>query len=355
MKRNLSAFLCILMILSVLSFTACGDTADTTAAGTTADTAVDTTADTETKAENEKPATVKLGFGIHATASATDATEDKDGSGKATITAAIVTVDANGKIVAANFDTAEATVAYTADGKAVAKDDFKTKYEFGDGYNMVTYGGAKLEWYKQADAFKTVVAGKTLDEVKALVVAENNKGTDEVVNAGCTIMIHEFVAAIEEAYNNASESAATADATLKLGFSIEQTPADATDDKEGSSKLEATVFAAAVDANGKIAAAKTDCLEVKFTFDNKGASTFDATKAIETKRELGDRYGMKAYANAKLEWFEHADIFETLCVGKTAAEVSAFLAEGDKGTADVMAAGCTIYVDGFTKAAAKIG
>ena len=62
---------------------------------------------------------------------------------------------------------------YTADGKAVANDSFKTKYELGKDYNMVTYGGATKDWYEQADAFMALVAGKTLDEVKALV-AEGN-------------------------------------------------------------------------------------------------------------------------------------------------------------------------------------
>ena len=357
MKRILSVFLGILMILSVLSFTACGETADTTAdttANTTANTDANTDADTDAPKEDPKPATVKVGFGIHATASVANATEEKNGNSKATITAAIVTVDADGKIVAANFDTADITVEHTADGKAVAKDEFKTKYELGDAYNMVAYGGAKAEWYKQADAFKTVVAGKTLNEVKALI-AEGNKGTADVQAAGCTIMIHEFVAAIEKAYNNAADSTVTADAALKIGFATEQTAADATEEKAGQNQIETTVFAAAVDANGKIVAAKTDCVQIKFTFDNKGASTYDATKAIQTKRELGDGYNMVAYGGAKAEWYKQADAFEGLCAGKTAAEVTAFLAEGDKGTADVQAAGCTIMIDGFTKAAAKIG
>ena len=34
---------------------------------------------------------------------------------------------------------------------------------------MVTYGGAKKEWFEQADIFETLVAGKTLDEVKKRV------------------------------------------------------------------------------------------------------------------------------------------------------------------------------------------
>ena len=354
MKRILSVFLGILMILSVLSFTACGNAADTTA-DTAADSVSDSVKDTETEApaEDPKPATVKVGFGIVVSASATDATADKNGNGKATVNAAIVSVDADGKIVAAAFDTADITVEHTADGKAVAKDAFLTKYEQGDAYNMVAYGGAKLEWYKQADAFKTVIVGKTLDEVKALV-ADGNKGNADVQAAGCTIMIHEFVAAIEKAYNNASESAATADAALKIAFATEQTAADATEDKAGSNKIETTVLAVAVDADGKILDAETDCVQITFTFDSKGASTFDATKEIKTKYELGDAYNMVAYGGAAKEWFEQADAFETICIGKTPADIAGFIAEDGKGTADVQTAGCTILVGGFVKAAAKL-
>ena len=89
-----------------------------------------------------KDATLKFGVGVYSSAPAvTDATADKDGSGKIDVTVAAVTVDADGKIVACALDTASNTVNFTKDGKAVAKDDFKTKYELGKDYNMVAYGG----------------------------------------------------------------------------------------------------------------------------------------------------------------------------------------------------------------------
>ena len=102
------------------------------------------------------------------------------------VTYAAVTVDANGKIVACELDTASNTVNFTTDGKAVANNEFKTKYELGNDYNMVKYGGSAKEWFEQADAFEKVVVGKTLDEVKALVV-NGDKGTDEVLTAGCRL------------------------------------------------------------------------------------------------------------------------------------------------------------------------
>ena len=301
------------------------------------------------------PATLKMGLGVYtATPTTADASEDKDGQGKVAITAAVITVDAEGKVVACQLDTADLTVKFTADGKAVANDGFKTKYEQGKDYNMVTYGGAAKEWFEQADAFEAFVVGKTLDEIKALV-AEGNKGNSDVVAAGCTIMIHEFVGAIEKAFANLADSTATAESALKLGMNVEQTTADATEEKDGSNQVETTIFAAAVDAEGKVLVAASDCVQVKFTFNATGASTLDTTKAISSKREAGANYGMVAYGGATKEWFEQADAFNALCVGKTATEIKALCAADNYGTDEVKTAGCTILVNGLTKAAAKIG
>ncbi len=335
MKKALVIALCLIMAVSVV-FVGCGNTTNTE----------ETTAPAET--------TLKFGSAVAVgTPAVTDATADKDGSGKLDFTVAAVTVDAEGKIVACALDTVSNTINFTADGKAVAKEEFKTKYEFGNDYNMVAYGGATKEWFEQADAFEALVAGKTLDEVKALV-AEENKGTDEVINAGCTIMINEFVAAIEKAYNAAADSNVTAAATLKVTASTELTTADATEEKDGSSKVSATVFAAAVDAEGKVVACASDCVELTYTFTTAGVATLDTTKEIVSKKEQGADYGMVAYGGAAKEWNEQAAAFDAACVGKTAAEIATLVAEDGHGVADLQTAGCTIYVTGFVKAASKI-
>ncbi len=138
---------------------------------------------------------------------------------------------------------------FTATGKALSADGFQTKYEQGKNYGMVAYGGSTKEWYEQADAFAGVVKGKTAAEVKALV-AEGNKGSDEVVKAGCTVMIHEFVAAIEKAYDAATASNVTAADTLKVTAATQQTVAAAAEEKDGSNKGATTVFAAALISAG---------------------------------------------------------------------------------------------------------
>ena len=256
MKKTVSLLMTSLMILSLFTFAGCA---------------------------KEEP-TLNLGLGIYTSVSATDATEDKAGQGQATFTAAAVLVDGEGKIVKAFIDCADNKVGYTAEGTAVANDSFVTKYEAGTDYNMVAYGGAVKEWYEQADTFCALIVGKTADEVKALV-AENSKGTEDVLNAGCTIYVAEFALAVEKAINNAAASTATASNTLKLGITTAQTTADATEDKAGSNKVETTLFAAAVNADGKITAAVSDCVEVTFGFELDGKSTFDSAAEILTKKE----------------------------------------------------------------------
>ena len=332
MKKFLVIALCLLVALSTV-LVGCGKKAES----------------------NDTPAaaTLKFGSGVYvSTPATTDATADKDGSGKVDVTIAAVTVDADGKIVACALDTASNTVNFTKDGKAVAVAEFKTKYELGKDYNMVAYGGAKKEWFEQADAFEKLVAGKTIAEVKALV-AEGNKGNEEVVNAGCTIMIHEFVGAIEKAYNAAADSKVTAKDTLKVSMATEQVCTDATADKDGSNKVSVYTFAAAVDAAGKVVVGNSDCVEVSFGFTTVGVSTLDTTKAVTSKKEAGANYGMVAYGGAAKEWFEQAAAFDAATVGKTAAEIAGLMGNDGKAVADVQAAGCTIYVSGFVKAASK--
>lgn len=329
MKKLICILLSALMLLSAAAFVSCD------------------------KAPEAEP-TLKLGLGVYtAVTEAKSADGDANGQGKAAVTVAAITVDADGKVVACQLDTADNTVKYTSEGKALAETSFKTKYELGYSYNMVVFGGAAKEWCEQADAFETVVIGKTLDEIKALVAA-GDKGTDEVISAGCTIMVSEFVKAIEKAFANLTDSKATASSALKLGIHTEQSTKDATEDAEGYNQLETTIFAAAVDAEGKVLSAASDCVQIKFTFDSMGVSSYDVTKAVASKREQGANYGMVNYGNAAKEWFEQADAFNSLCVGKTAAEITALCASDNYGTDEVKAAGCTILVNGLAKAAAKI-
>ena len=319
MKKITALLLCAILALSALVLVGCGN-----------------------KSTEEA---LKLGLGVYSTASATNADGDKNGNGEVVITAAAVLVDKDGKIVKCVLDTADNSVAYTSAGKAVANTEFKTKHELGDAYGMkgAPYGSDK-EWYEHANAFCALVVGKTASEVKALVAADG-KNTDAVISAGCTIAASDFVKAVEKAVANAVASDATKNSTLKLAMSTTQETADATAEKAGSNAVTTDIFAAAVDAEGKIVAATNETVDVEFKFDATGTTTF-AAEEVKGKRELGDAYGMKGapYGSDK-EWYEHANAFVAACIGKKASDI----------TAGFTAAGCTISVDGFVAAASKIG
>ena len=340
MKKILCAILAIMMIATAVVLTACDQPKATTPA---------------TNPENtEAPATtetLKLGLGVYSYyAGATDASEDGNGKGEVITNAAAVLVNKDGKIVKCEIDTIHNVVEYTAEGTFVTS-EFKTKYELGYDYNMKNHGAAK-EWFEHVDLFETVVVGKTVAEVKALV-ATGDKGTEEVLNAGCTIKINEFVLAIEKAVANAKDSDATADSTLGLGIASSMSGTDYNAETEANGKIEidTSIVAMALNANGKVIASVTDCAASEFGFDAAGAATTDTTKALSTKGELGYDYNMKASGAAK-EWFEHAAAFDATCTGKNATEIAALATYGVAGEA-LVGAGCTIYVGNIVKAAVK--
>ena len=145
---------------------------------------------------------------------------------------------------------------------------------------------------------------------------------------------------------------------LKFGMGLYVANAETTsasEEADGKGSVAITAAVITVDADGKVVASSSDCVQVKFTFDDKGASTFDTKKAVISKKDAGADYNMKAYGGAAKEWYEQAAAFDAACAGKTVTEIKALMVTDNKGNADLQSAGCTILVDGFIKAASKIG
>ncbi len=302
-----------------------------------------------------------LKFGLGVTASygqIKDASNEADGEVEAIVNLAAVSVDIDGKIVSCVLDCADSKAQFGIDGKASQAGEFLTKRELGDNYGMVAYAGSKNEWYAQADAFAELCEGKTIDEIKALV-AEGNKGTQEVINAGCTIMVADFVKSIEAAVANAVDSSAVADSELKLGVVTSQSAKDATDDANGEIELATTVVAVSMDSEGKVLASSTDVASVKFFFDKSGKSVTDTSAQIKTKKEAGENYGMAMYGNdlngdgVVKEWFEQGAVFDAALKGKNATEIASLAVETGYGADVLQTAGCTIHVGDMVKAAVK--
>ncbi len=255
MKKLLSSVLVICMLLASLALTSCK------------------------KKMNENETMMKLGVGIHTSLEkATDADGELTGKGQAATTIAAVLLDENGKIVKCKLDCAENIVEYTSQGKFIPSDEFKTKYEMGADYGMKKLAGAAREWFEQADAFCGVAVGKTIDDISSLV-AENGKGNTDVISAGCTIQVSEFVYALKNAIESAKEATASAQDDLSISVKTTLSGKDAAKDAEGYTQLDMAIRAAALSQSDKKETASGEVSEtVKFTFNDKGISTLEIKK-----------------------------------------------------------------------------
>lgn len=333
MKKTISVLLAALMLVSLFAMSGCS------------------------------AAKLQLGLGVvSAYGKWTEADGETEGSTEVLVTAAAVLVDKNGKIVQCAIDTAQSKAVYSSEGKNVPMSDFRTKGEKGKDYGMAAYGtdlngdGVVKEWNEQVAVFIDSIIGKTIDQVKEMVV--DGYGNEDIQKAGCTMGVSELVVAVEKAVANAAESNATKNDTLQLGMNTAQTTVDATEEKEGSNEFVTDITAAAVDKDGKVTAASTDAAQVTLKFDTKGVCTTDTTETLKTKAELGEKYGMAVYGTdlngdgVVKEWDAQAAAFAESLIGKTATEIAGLEKDG-YGVESLQTAGCTIAISGMVKAAVK--
>ena len=134
---------------------------------------------------------------------------------------------------------------------------------------MKSIGGAAKEWYEQIDALSSLAVGKTAEDIRTLIT-DSGKGSSDVIKAGCTIEISDFVYALEEAIKSASNSDATKDSSLQIKISTAQSGKDATSDADGYNELKATITVNALDKDGKAVVTREGSADAKYTFNNKG-------------------------------------------------------------------------------------
>jgi len=277
------------------------------------------------KSGSSAAADAKVGVAISNTAEADGESAEFDG----TVTAVLVGSD--GKIIDVEIDTIQLTP--SLEGGVLSEVDLRTKYEKGDDYGMVAYAGAKAEWFAQIDAFEDYCVGKTAEEVGAIAL-EGGKATDADLTAGCTIAVAGHVADVVKAAAAASASEKTVAGADSLGLSI--TALDESDEESASYACDVAVVT--VDANGKMTSVFLDVIQASAPI---AEGAFGET-TINTKKELGDNYGMVAYAGAKAEWYAQAAAVEKYLVGKT--DTASVALEGGKPTDADLAAGCTIAI-----------
>ena len=80
---------------------------------------------------------------------------------------------------------------------------------------------------------------------------------------------------------------------------------------------------------------------------SEGKLTADKEKALQTKTELGDAYGMKAASKIGKEWHEQAAALSVYVTGKTIDEVKGIALTEGKPTAADLVSSVTISIGDY--------
>ena len=308
------------------------------------------------------PAEGALKTGLSVSVSVADsvsATAEAVGAAKYDITLAAVTVDDNGVIVSCVIDSIPATVNFDTTG-TITSDltaAVATKNELGEGYGMKAWGGAVAEWNEQVAAVAKYAEGKTVAELKNgdidMTTGKAKDGSD--LSSSATIYLAGYVYAIEAAVNNAKHLGAQAGDELVLTtINGMKSSTSATAEAAGNAQLDADITVL-TRKDGKITSCYIDSVQAKVAFDVTGTITTDLSAKIQTKNELGEGYGMKAWGGAIAEWNEQAASFASYVTGKTAAEVAGIaITESTKPAEGTdLSSSVTISIGGFQALIAK--
>ena len=276
-------------------------------------------------------------------------------------TIATVVTDANGVIVSCKIDAVQNK--YKIEDE-VSFTNLLTKKELGFNYNMAAYGTPNYgttvkEWFEQAAIFEQYVVGKTAAELEALEYQEVNNHwiskDEDLLSAGCTIQIGEFVNAVVKACNDEQSTKFYSDGKFTLGLGVNNADNGTTgDDFEATVKMNID-YAATVVVDGKIVAALNDAAQPQATIV-EGEVT--ATAKLISKRDLKEGYNMAAFGSDNngdgivLEWYKQSAAFSNYIAGLTSAEVEGLeTAEVNNhliSTDDaLLSAGCTMQITGI--------
>ena len=273
------------------------------------------------------------------------------------MTLVAVLVDDDGIIRDCIIDSIGASVEFDATG-TITSDvtaPLKTKNELGYDYHMKDYGNAVAEWFEQADALAQYAIGKTVAELKNGAVDSTGYAPDgSDLASSATIYLGGYVSAIEVAVSNAKHLGAQAGDELRLAAMPSlKSSVSATAEKAGTAQLDCDATALTV-KDGVITSCYIDSLQAKVEFGTDGVITKGVSSAVETKNQLGERYGMVSWGGAIAEWNEQAASFASYISGKTAAEVAGIAVDaGTKPTGAELVSSVTIAIGGFQALIAK--
>ena len=146
----------------------------------------------------------KTGYGVEISASVKDATEEAGASAQINTNMMVVSLDAEGKVVAAILDVAQQKAAFDLEGKLAGEVDLRTKVEKEGDYGMKGVSAIGKEYFEQAKAYTEWMTGKTVAEVLEMPTYERDASHTacpdvEELKASCTITVGDYLKAFAEA------------------------------------------------------------------------------------------------------------------------------------------------------------
>ncbi|MBR2612514.1 MAG: hypothetical protein IKC72_05535 [Clostridia bacterium] len=231
-----------------------------------------------------------------------------------------IVFDADGKIVAARFDSNEVAPELNADGTVKAVESVVSKVETGADYTGMPAG----DWKTQAGIFENAIVGKTAEEVANL---------EATAYAGCTMAssVPVFKALVAKAAALENKVTFTTASTFTTGIAMDMTVAA----NRNKTAAEVTAdIAGVVVADGKVLACAIDSVIQSYAITDGETKTLTApeTPAV-SKNEQGDGYVMPAGS-----WLNQAKAFCAAIVNLDAAGLEAFAPVSDA----LASAGCTM-------------
>lgn len=347
----------LLVLALVLSLAACGQEAkkETTKEKPKTEEKKDgeaKDAKTDDKKEEAAAGTIaKIGLGSVTSLAKSKELKDGKGQAQADTTVVAVAVDADGKIVDVIIDTAQSKAPVKDDGTLgfETTQELKTKRDLGNDYKMKDASGIKKEWFEQADALEDAWKGKTIEEALNMK-KDAEKDTLPELASSVTIKVSGY----QNALKKASENMVEAKDAAKLGLGINTVfgghgTAPAKDDKGAKVQFETTMAAVATDKDGKIVASLIDTAQNTVEFEKDGKLSAKFNPEGTTKKELGEKYGMKDASGIKKEWDEQMAALEKYLVGKTADDVKKIELKDGKATDADLVSSVTVSIDEYQK------
>lgn len=188
----------------------------------------------------------------------------------------------------------------------------------------------------QGNGAQTSATTKAAEETKAETTAETEAETE---------------AQTEKEAEAQTEAKETDAGGYRTGLAVVSSMSSSKDagDSDGTAQVDSVAAAVVVDEEGKIVSCYLDTAQNKMGFTSEGKVVM--ADGFQTKKELGDKYGMKAASGIGKEWYEQAQALEEFVIGKTAEEVAGIAVDDSTKPTDVdLVAGVTVKIGSYQEA-----